>query len=174
MMTELLLLLTLFLKIGAFSFGGGLAVLPMIFQTVSEYNLIDTDAFANLVALSQVTPGPIMVNAATYIGFNFSGILGAIVATIGVSIPSLTLMMIVLKFLDKFNNSKIVTNIMKGIRPATVGLVASGVVFLINSVPISYITGIIFLATVVMSGKFKINPILIVIVMALAGGFLCG
>ena len=77
-----------FLQIGTFSFGGGLAMLPLIFQSVRDFGMMSPQDFSDLVALSQVTPGPIAVNAATFVGFNYAGLLGAIIATFGVCFPS--------------------------------------------------------------------------------------
>lgn len=168
------LLFGLFFKIGAFSFGGGLAMLPIIFQSISEYNLMSAGEFANLVAISQVTPGPMVVNAATYVGFNVAGLPGALAATLGVSIPALVITMAAAKFLDKFKQNRIIMNLMRGIRPATVGLIAAGIIFLAKEMEFSPIPLVIFAATVVLSGKFKINPIIITLIMAIAGGLLCG
>ena len=91
-----LYLFTVFFRIGIFSFGGGLAMLPLIFQSVQSFGIMSAHEFSNLVALSQVTPGPIAVNAATYVGFNYAGIPGAAVATLGVCVPSFILVLIVL------------------------------------------------------------------------------
>ena len=174
-MTEsLALLFILFFKIGAFSFGGGLAMLPVIFQTISEHGLMTAGEFANLVAISQVTPGPVVVNAATYVGFNVASFAGSLSATLGVTLPALVICMTATKFLDKFKENRIIMNVMKGIRPATIGLVASGVIFLAREMTFAPIPLIIFAATVVMSGKFKLNPIVITLIMAVAGGLLCG
>lgn len=173
-MSAELMLFGLFFRIGAFGFGGGLAILPLIFQSVSEHHLMNPEDFANLVALSQVTPGPIMVNAATFVGVNYAGLPGAVAATLGVSLPSFFIMLAVIRFLDRFRNSSTVENILKGIRPATVGLIGAGAVFMAKSVEASWVTAVIVLITVVMSGKFKINPIIIIVIMAIAGGLLCG
>ena len=86
--------------------------------------------FANLVALSQVTPGPIAINAATYVGYNAAGLPGAILATVAVSLPSFILCMLVLLFLHKFQTNKVVMGVLAGIRPATVGLMASAFLFM--------------------------------------------
>lgn len=172
-MSEILFLFSLFFKIGAFSFGGGLAMLPIIFQSVAEYGLVTQSEFANLVAISQVTPGPMVVNAATYLGFRCSGLAGALAATLGVSIPSFAVVIAFIKILKKYENSKIVNGVMKAIKPATVGLVAAGVIFLAKEVQIAAVPIGICIATIILSGKFKVNPIYITIVMALVGGFLC-
>lgn len=99
-------LFTIFFKIGLFGFGGGLAMLPLIFQSVQTFGIMSSQEFSNLVALSQVTPGPMAVNAATYVGFNYAGIPGAMVATLGVCLPAFILMIIVFKFIQRFNDSK--------------------------------------------------------------------
>ena len=83
-------LFTEFFKIGAFSFGGGMPMLPLIFQSVSDFGLMSPQDFADLVALSQVTPGPIAVNAATFVGYKMAGVLGSIFATLGVISPSIS------------------------------------------------------------------------------------
>lgn len=118
-----------FFRIGIFSFGGGLAMLPLIFQTVQDFGFMSAEEFSNLVALSQVTPGPVAVNAATYVGFDFAGYGGAFCATLGVSLPSFVLVITVMKFLDKWNNSKGIEAAFTGIRPATVGLIGSAALF---------------------------------------------
>lgn len=118
-----------FFRIGIFSFGGGLAMLPLIFQTVQEFGFMNAEEFSNLVALSQVTPGPVAVNAATYVGFDFAGFGGAFFATLGVSLPSFVLVITVMKFLDKWNNSKGIEAAFTGIRPATVGLIGAAALF---------------------------------------------
>ena len=171
---KFLTLFYIFFKIGAFSFGGGLAMLPLIFQNVAEFNLMSAGDFANLVAISQVTPGPVMINAATYVGYNYAGLMGAVCATMGATIPSFAVMIIAMKFLDKLGDKKLVQNILSGIKPVTVGLIGAGTVFLAKAVPVSYITVAIFLATVILSGKFKVSTIKIIVVMAIVGGLLCG
>lgn len=171
---KFLTLFYIFFKIGAFSFGGGLAMLPLIFQNVAKFKLISAGDFANLVAISQVTPGPIMINAATYVGYNYAGVLGALCATMGATIPSFLIMVCAIKFLDKVGDKKLVQNILSGIKPVTVGLIGSGAVFLAKAVPVSYITVAIFLFTVILAGKFKVSTIKIIVIMAIAGGLLCG
>ena len=122
-------LFAMFFRIGLFSFGGGLAMLPLIFQSVQDFGMMTAAEFSDLVALSQVTPGPIAVNAATYVGFNGAGIPGALAATLGVSLPSFILILIVVKFLERFQESKGIQGAFLGIRPVTVGLIASAVLF---------------------------------------------
>lgn len=184
-------LFLMFFRIGLFSFGGGLAMLPLIFQSVKDFGMMTAAEFSDLVALSQVTPGPIAVNAATYVGFNGAGIPGALAATLGVSLPSFILILIVVKFLERFQESKGIQGAFLGIRPVTVGLIASAVLFvgetvLVNGPIIStklFTEGISYFnwipimlcaATLLLSGVFKVKPITLMIVMGVAGAILCG
>lgn len=186
-----LYLFTMFFRIGLFSFGGGLAMLPLIFQSVQEFGIMSSQEFSDLVALSQVTPGPIAVNAATFVGFNYAGIPGALVATLGVGLPSFVIMLIVTNFIEKFNNSRVIRGAFMGIRPVTVGLIASAVIFvsetvLINGPLISeeIFTGgpdyfnlipiLLFVITLLLTIVFKMKPIMIMIIMGIAGALLCG
>lgn len=180
-----------FFKVGAFAFGGGMAMLPLIFQTVESYGMMTRDEFARLVALSQVTPGPVAVNAATYTGMIYSGIPGAIVATLGVSIPSFAVMLIVMKFMDSFKGSKGIEGAMSGIRPVTVGLIAAAFIYIAETslvktsiISMDFIKGFpgnmdlfsvaVFIATIVLTQKFKVSPIIVILIMGAAGAVLCG
>lgn len=172
-------LFTVFFRIGLFGFGGGLAMLPLIFQSVQEFGIMSAEEFSNLVALSQVTPGPLAVNAATYVGFTYAGIGGSVVATFAVSLPSFILVILVMKFVQKFENSKIVTGILAGIKPAVVGLIGAAFIFVAETVlveegSINWIPIALFLVTAIAVGKFKINPIILIIIMGTIGAFTCG
>ncbi|MDO4461934.1 MAG: chromate transporter [Bacteroidia bacterium] len=129
----MLALFIIFFKVGLLGFGGGYAILPMIYQDVQTFGLMTADDFSNLVALSQVTPGPIAINAATYVGFRTYGLLGAVVATFAVSLPSFMLIMIAMMFLEKFRTNTVVQAILFGVKPATVGLMASAFAFMLQT-----------------------------------------
>lgn len=188
-MKMLLLLFAIFFKVGLFSFGGGNAMLPLIYQSVQDVGIMSGSEFSDLVALSQVTPGPVAVNAATYVGFDSAGIPGAVVATIGVCLPCFVIMMITIRVLDKFRNNKYVEGAFVGIRPATIGLIAAAVVFIADGVlvkgslvsaemaDLSYYNLIpicIFGISIIMISVFKIRPILVMLIMGLAGALLGG
>ncbi len=164
-----------FAKIGLFGFGGGMAMLPMIYQSAETFSLMSADEFSNLVAISQVTPGPIAVNAATYVGFNSAGYLGAFMATLGVALPSFVLVTIVCYFISKFKNSTIVEGAFVGIRPVTAGLIAAAVVFMGKSVVASgnIIAYMITFGTIILAGKFKMNPIMVIIIAGIIGALVC-
>ena len=118
-----------FFKIGLFSFGGGYAMVPMMQGEIAAHGWLPVREFADIVAISQMTPGPIAVNAATYIGYRVAGIWGSAAATLGVSLPSFLLVILVTHFLQKFKESLAVSSILGGIRPATLGLVSAAVIF---------------------------------------------
>lgn len=123
-------LFIIFFKVGLFGFGGGYAILSLIYQDIQVFGTLSADDFSNLVALSQVTPGPIAINAATFVGMKTAGILGAIVATTAVSMPSFILIMLAIAFINKFKNNRNVQYVLQGIKPATVGLMASAFIFM--------------------------------------------
>ena len=181
----------MFFRIGLFGFGGGLAMLPLIFQSVQEFGIMSPQEFSDLVALSQVTPGPMAVNAATYVGFNFAGFPGAVVATLGVSVPSFIIMLIVANFVKRFYYSWPIMGIFTGIRPVTAGLIGAAAVMLSETVlfnshifskeffmnianNINPIPCLIFLVSFLLIAKMKVSPIFIILGMGLIGAFVCG
>lgn len=134
-MTTLFLYLQLFwtyTKIGLFGFGGGYAMLSLVQdEVVVKHGWITEQQFTDIVALSQVTPGPIGINSATYIGYTATGsILGAIVATLAVSLPSFILVMLISMVFSRFRQNRWVEAAFVGIRPASVGLIASAALLL--------------------------------------------
>ena len=134
-MTTLFLYLQLFwtyTKIGLFGFGGGYAMLSLVQdEVVVKHGWITEQQFTDIVALSQVTPGPIGINSATYIGYTATGsILGAIVATLAVSLPSFILVMLISMAFSRFRQNRWVEAAFVGIRPASVGLIASAALLL--------------------------------------------
>ncbi len=191
-MTILAKLFLTFAKVGTVGFGGGLAILPMIYQGVRRFTDITSAQFANLVGISQATPGPIAVNAATYVGFLAAGVPGALASTIGVSLPSFVIVSLVVRFIEKFKDSRLVVGAFVGIRPATIGLMASALVYVSESallkcdfkdVDFSTIVSalssvnvaavIMAIATIVLAGKFKMGPIPVIAIMGVAGVVIC-
>ncbi len=123
-------LFIIFFKVGILGFGGGYAILALIYQDIQTFGVVDAADFGNLVGMSQVTPGPIAINAATYVGFKAAGFAGSLVATFAVALPSFILCLSVLMVLDKFKENRYVVSLLSGIRPATVGLMASAFLFM--------------------------------------------
>lgn len=165
-----------FARIGLFGFGGGIAMLPMIYQGAKTFGLMTAEEFSNLVAISQVTPGPIAVNAATYVGYHCAGVAGAVAATLGVAFPSFVLVLLVCYFITRFQESQMVEGAFTGIRPVTAGLIGAAVVFMAQSLESGFdaVTAALIVGTVILVGKFKLSPIPIVIGAGLIGAILCG
>lgn len=122
-MIDLLLLFLIFFKVGLFTIGGGLAAIPLIQQEVVVRGWLSTSEFANMIAISQSTPGPIGVNVATFVGYSQYGVLGSIFATLGIVAPSVIIIIIISKFLSKFRKNKYVEGVFVGIRPAVTALI---------------------------------------------------
>lgn len=128
-MLELVQLFTSFFKLGAFSFGGGYAMIPLIeSEIIEKYGWLTTAEFVDIVAISEMTPGPIAINAATFLGYRVKGVLGSTVATLGVVLPSFFVMSLLMHILTKYENSKYIDWALKGIRPIVLGLIASAAV----------------------------------------------
>ena len=180
-----------FFMIGAFTFGGGYAMLPLIQEEVGARwgDVISQQSMIDFVAVSESTPGPFAINMATYVGSAMGGqggsvlgsVFGSFCATLGVVLPSFVIILIVAKCYDKFRNSRIVQGCMSGLKPAVVGLIANAVlgvlltVFFPTGLTASvfsdigfYISGAIFLAMLVLAFK-KVHPILIIAISAVLG-----
>ena len=121
-----LLLFYEFFKTGLFAVGGGLATLPFLYDMAARHpEWFTTSQLADMVAVSESTPGPLGVNMATYVGFITGGIPGALVSTIGLVTPSIIIILIVAAFLKRFRDSKLVNAVFYGLRPASTAMVAS-------------------------------------------------
>ena len=114
-----------FCKIGLFSVGGGLATIPFLADLGERTGWFTSGELANMIAISESTPGPLGVNMATYVGFSSAGVAGGIVATLGLVFPCVVVILIVAAFLQKFRQSKVVDGIFYGLRAASVALITS-------------------------------------------------
>lgn len=169
-----------FFKIGLFGFGGGYAMLSMIQgEVVTRYDWVSTQEFTDIVAISQSTPGPIGINAATYVGFTATGsIWGSVIATFAVVLPSFILMLTISKFFLKYQKHPAVEAVFSGLRPAVVGLLASAALVLMNVENFGsptddtytfVISIIIFLVAFIGTKKYHAKPILMIIACGIAG-----
>lgn len=128
-MGNLIKLFVSFFKIGAFSFGGGYAMLPLMKETVIDHhNWLTNAEFIDILAISEMTPGPIAINMATFLGYRVSGFIGSAVATIAVVLPSFIVMSLIFHFVNKFKDSPYADYFFRGIRPIVIGLIASAAV----------------------------------------------
>ncbi len=168
-----------FLKIGAFTFGGGYAMLPFIQQEVVSNGWMSAEEIVDFIAISESTPGPFAVNVSTYIGFEMGGILGAICASFGVVLPSFVVILLVARVYEQFGKSRIVGGCMSGLKPAVVGLIGTAVfttaisAFSIN-VDLRIWDAKLWIGLVLFAGmifllKKKVHPILIILISALLG-----
>ena len=191
-----------FLKVGALGFGGGLAIVRLIYDSIQDFLDISRETFANIVAISQITPGPLAVNTATYVGFEAAGIRGALAATFGVILPAFIIVSLVCRMIQQFKDSKLVSGAITGIRPATMGLIGAAAVTLIApavagegrlgtqllsklgadisggfagtllGLPVDVISLLILAATVLLIVKYKKSPFVVLIIMGCIGAVL--
>ncbi|MBQ3260087.1 MAG: chromate transporter [Alistipes sp.] len=164
-----------YLKIGFFGFGGGYAMLSLIQnEVVVRHGWITAAQFTDIVAVSQITPGPIAINSATYIGYTVAGFWGSVVATVAVSLPSLTIMVLLTRFFFKLRNNRYVAGVVSAMTPVVLGMILSAALLLMfpaSSEEASFIDGwswALFGATLIGSWR-KVNPILMILLSAMAG-----
>ena len=174
----LLILFFVFFKIGMFSFGGGYAILPLIQADVVDlHKWVNVQQFTDIVAISQVTPGPISLNAATYVGYligNKAGFWDAFImgtaATLGLILPSVIIMTIFSKFYLKFQDNKYMDNTFAGLKIVVVGLILAAAIMLIDKNNfIDWKSVVIFIVSVTLVLKWKVNPILLTVIAGIAG-----
>ncbi|MBR0373125.1 MAG: chromate transporter [Mogibacterium sp.] len=114
-----------FFKIGLLGFGGGMAIIRLISDSIQQFVAMTPAEFANIVAIAQVTPGPVAVNTATYVGYVSAGVLGSAVATLGVATPAFILVSLACRFINKHRENRTLDAALRGVRPATVGMIAA-------------------------------------------------
>lgn len=166
-----------YLKIGIFGFGGGYAMLSMIqFEVVDNRGWMTIEEFADIVALSQMTPGPVSINIATFIGYTVGGFWGSLVATAAIVLPSLLMLLFVLKYLFKNQDNYIVKTTLALMKPVIAGLIFVAALMMMNTSSFcdfglhqSNISVIICAVSFVAVFWAKINPILIIIASGLVG-----
>ena len=176
-----------FLKVGAFTFGGGYAMLPLIQEEVLAHGWLSSAQIVDFIAVSESTPGPFAINIATYVGSQVGGVFGAVCATFGVVLPSFVIILFVAKCFDRFKNSRIVKGCMSGLKPSVIGLIGAAAlsvaatVFAPTGWAFSVFTTLSFWVSLVIFGVClvlalrKTHPILIICLAAglgLCAGFL--
>jgi chromate transporter len=187
---EFLKLFFTFFRIGAFTFGGGYAMLPLIQDAVLQNKWLSEEAIVNFIAVSESTPGPFAINIATYVGMERGralldlpgGFLGAATATLGVVLPSFIVILIVARMYKKFQESNIVKGCMNGLRPTVIGLIAAAVlnigttVFFPDGISLAalnpyniIVSLIIAIIGILLIFKKKIHPIILIVISAALG-----
>ena len=163
-----------FFKVGLFSFGGGYAILPLMQHEVVDVNKwISFKEFMDIVAVSQITPGPISINLATHVGYRIGGTLGSTIATTSVVLPSIIIISLIVIFLKRFSKLPVVQRIFKSLRVTIVGLIlAAGIVLFVKENFIDYKSYIIFTSVLIGGLFFKIGSITLIILSGVAGAIL--
>lgn len=174
-----------FFQVGLFSIGGGYAAIPLIYdQVVNTYAWLNMNEFSDIITISQMTPGPIAINCATFVGIRIVGIWGAIIATVGCVLPSCAIVLILAILYKKYRDLKYVQGILDGLRPAVVGMIASAgfaiimtalwkentISFNINN--IDYAAAALIAVCVLSLRKTKINPTFIMLGAGVFGGLM--
>ncbi|MCD8302531.1 MAG: chromate transporter [Prevotellaceae bacterium] len=188
MIALLIQLFLTFFVIGLFGFGGGYAMISLIQQkVVTAHAWMSMGQFTDIVAISQMTPGPIGINSATYVGYTsltnagfapWAGVIGSATATFAVVLPSFILMLLISRFLMKYKSHPVIENVFRGLRPAVVGLLLAASLCLMTSENFGspreslwqfLISIALFLFAFFAQRVYKMNPILIIVLCAIAG-----
>lgn len=169
-MKELINLFKAFAKVGVLTFGGGYAMLPILQREIVEKNNWATDEeIMDYYAIGQCTPGVIAVNTATFIGQKNKGVIGGIVATLGVIFPSIVIITIVAAFISNFSDLPVVKNAFAGVRVCVCVLILNAVIKLWKSSVVDKATLVIFLGVFLGSALTDLSPIIFVLITAIAG-----
>lgn len=164
-----------FFQVGLFSIGGGYAAMPFIKeQAVTIHHWISASEFTDLITISQMTPGPIAINAATFVGEQIAGIGGGIISTIGCILPSCIIVLTIAYFYFKYRNLTMIQGCLQGLRPAIVALIAAAGVDILelsvwgesgfsNLLNIDWISLLFFAASIFVLRKFKFNPVFVML-----------
>lgn len=184
MIKTIFTLLISFLQIGLFSIGGGYAIIPLIQeQVVDYYGWLTLQEFTDIITISQMTPGPLAVNTSTFVGIRIASIPGAIVATLGGIVSGFIISILLYKFFKKHKKINSISNILKGLRATSIGLIASSAStiiliafwgsqsFHVNTTDFNVIAIFIFIFSLFILRKYKTNPMLIIILTGIIGLF---
>ena len=166
-----------FFKIGLFGFGGGFAMLSMIqYEVVEHYNWMTLQEFTDIVAVSQMTPGPIGINSATFVGYTTTGnVWGSLLATFAVCLPSFVLVLTVSKLLIKYHDNGYVKSVFSILRPVIVGLIAAAALMLMNGENFTDWISVLFCAGAFILTRYaKMHPIWVICIAGAAGYLVYG
>lgn len=164
-----------FFKIGLFAIGGGLSTIPFLYELSTKTSWFLATDISNLIAVSESTPGPLGVNMATYAGFLTNGILGGIIATLGLVTPSIIIIIIISKFLDKFSENKIIKKLFYGLRAGVIALILLVFIDLLketlffNTFSIKIFETILFFIILFLLQKTKLHPIIFIFISGIIG-----
>lgn len=156
-----------FFKIGAFTIGGGYAMLPFIQDEVVDKNQwLTSEQFIDILAIAEVTPGPVAVNTSTYVGYKMAGVKGALICTLGTILPSFTIILLIVKFFWQYRANPVIEKVFLGIRPAVAALIFSAAYKMGKKLHINTSTIIIAAITLFLIVVLDISPIFIILIAA--------
>lgn len=168
-----------FLKVGCFAFGGAYGAIPLIRDVVMSYGWLSDEAFTHMIAVSESTPGPIMVNLATYVGSSQAGFVGAVLATLAVVLPSFIIILLITALLKNLLKNRWVQAALRGMKPCVIGIVLATGVSMVGKnllrggfdVRAAVVTVLLFAAMVLYKRvkKKKLSPIALIVISAVAG-----
>ncbi|MBP1532474.1 MAG: chromate transporter [Alphaproteobacteria bacterium] len=161
-----------FFKIGLFAIGGGLVTVPFLFDLAANYGWFTSAELADMIAVSQSTPGPVGINMATYAGFKAAGTIGAIVATLSEVLPSMIVIYFMAQALSKWHNNTILNNILSGIRPAVLALILFAGWDIAKETITDCKSAIVLIFLLAAMRLYKISPIYYIFASAIIGLFL--
>ncbi|HIZ22358.1 MAG TPA: chromate transporter [Candidatus Blautia faecigallinarum] len=183
-MGQLIELVLVFFKIGLFSIGGGYAIIPLIqAQVVEHYGWISQKTFTDIITISQMTPGPLAVNTSTFIGIQIAGIAGAVLATAGCVISGILISLLLYRFFKKHRESDYIFQVLNGLKASSLGLIVSAAVTILllaftgsgelsGDMRMDWIAAVVFAGSFFALRKWKVNPILMIVVTGVIGGVL--
>ena len=177
-----------FLKVGCFAFGGAYGAIPLIRDVVMSYGWLSDDMLTYMIAVSESTPGPIMVNLATYVGSSQAGLLGAAIATLAVVLPSFLIILLVTALLKTALKNRYVQAVLRGLKPCVIGIVLATGIYMIFGNCFGSVSALRFnlravIVTAVLAAsifgykrvaKKKLSPILLVVIAAVTGAIVYG
>lgn len=182
------LIITLFIRffqIGLFSIGGGYAIIPLIQeQVVNQFGWLTLQEYTDIITISQMTPGPLVVNTASFVGIRIAGFLGAVAATVGSILSGFIISIFLYNFFKKHQNIESISNVLKALRSSSVGLIASAASTIlllaffgettlnVQGAKLNLAAVIVFITALFLLRKYKLNPILIIILSGVVGVFL--
>lgn len=158
-----------FFKIGLFSFGGGYAMLPLFKREFIESGIITEEIFHNIITISEMTPGSFAINAATFIGNEKAGLIGSIISTIGVTLPSVLILMLLIKLIKKYEHSPVKEKIFKSLRPAVFGFILAAIAMLLKPSLSDFQSIVFYVLSILLIYSKKIHPILVIFIMGFVG-----
>lgn len=158
-----------FFKIGLFAIGGGLVTVPFLFDLAEHYPWFNASDLADMIAISESTPGPLGVNMATFAGFKAAGVLGAITATFGLVLPSVLIIIVLSRLLKKFRDNPVVCSVLSGIRPAVIALILFAGIEIAKLAVVDWKTFGLFACFWAAIHFYKKSPIFYIVISAVIG-----